>query len=238
MCVFGDEAVNLCREFADRAPDGVIFPEPYLPYVPAKWNGVLVLAEAQNLGNPEAGHVLWLEGLPPEERIKRLYIAHSLGQDLGVGPWDNGITKLALKAMTPNLCLNKVAVSNAVPWSCRGEGVANVNPTAEMKDMAVDFWRELFAIWRPELKALILLGKVASDVMTRTGAGDDALELRLPVPQNLYRSCGMFDQGDLLTRFPEVRRAADELGVTPNLSEVFFACHAVSLGKQRFEDMF
>ncbi len=43
------DALAVCRRFRDAAPSETIFPEPYLPYVPSDWNGILVLAEAQHL---------------------------------------------------------------------------------------------------------------------------------------------------------------------------------------------
>jgi hypothetical protein len=43
------DALAVCRRFRDTAPTETIFPEPYLPYVPSDWNGILVLAEAQHL---------------------------------------------------------------------------------------------------------------------------------------------------------------------------------------------
>ena len=90
-------------------------PEPYLPYLPDQWNGVLVLAEAQQLAGARE-YLRWLRGLPPEQRMIRLSTPNPSG--VGVGPWDNGIVKLAVKAMMPDIQPEEVAVGNAVPWSC------------------------------------------------------------------------------------------------------------------------
>lgn len=224
-----DRMLAVCRRFAEAAPAEAMIREPYLPYVPANWNGVLVLAEAQQLAGPKQYHEL-LRGLSAEQRMDRLSLPYPSG--IGVGPWDDGTAKLALKAMMPELDLSQVAVGNAVPWSCRTESGTNANPTEAMWRQAAAFWRELLDVWRPEFRPLILLGKVAARVLDDAGARN-AVKLRLPSPNNIQRICGMFDQDDLLARYPEVGVAGAELGISLNPSNVFFACHAVSLGHRQ-----
>ena len=223
--------LEVCRTFADTAPDEVVFPEPYLPYVPTPWNGILVLAESQNLSDPSGGHVRRLDQMTPEERMTRLP-----GPDcIGVGPWDNGIVKLALKAMMPDVDIDEIAVGNAIPWSRRDRARKNANPTKGMRSKASDFWRELLKVWQPGPRHLVVLGNMAAETIRGAGISESRLKLRLPSPNAIRRICGMFDRDDLLGRFPEVGRAAKVLGMEkPSLEYVFYACHAVSLGKHWF----
>jgi len=78
------DALAVCRRFRDTVPSETIFPEPYLPYVPSDWNGILVLAEAQHLAGAST-YRQWLADLPSEDRMRRLPKAPGC---LGVGPWD------------------------------------------------------------------------------------------------------------------------------------------------------
>ena len=232
-----DALLDICRKYRDDAPAGVVFDEPYLPYVPSQWNGILVLAEAQNLSMPDKNeYVKRLRKMSSEGRMKRL--PDSEGKYIGVNPWDDGHAKLALKAMIPNLELKRVAVSNAVPWSCVGDDGENKNPNEEMRKKASAFWRELFDRWEPELKKIIALGKVTRKVMSDAGMKDSVFALRLPSPMALRRLQNLFDREDLLARFPEARRAIETLGITATDTHVLFACHAVSLGGKEFKGLF
>lgn len=226
----------VCRKFTDEAPEGVVIPEPYIPFIPENWNSILVLAEAQNLSDKGYSDGLRRQGT--DECILRLLNAKNKN-GIGVKPWDDWHAKLALKAMIPKINLTEVAVSNAVPWSCLNEKGENANPTGEMQEQAGKFWKDLFAAWEPDLKKIIVLGNVAEGVMIRAAQKrEDWLKLRLPSLNNLNRVQGMFDREDLLRRFSEVKKAAEALG-KPDLvkshSHVFFACHAVSLGSQKLQ---
>lgn len=229
-----DDLIAVCRKYADMAPEGAMVREPYLPHVPQSWNGVLVLAESQQLAGAKS-YRAWLEKLSREQRFVRLELWES--SDVGVGPWDSGPVKLALKAIMPGICTDEVAVGNAVPWSCCTEAGTNANPTAPMRQKAAEFWRDLLSVWRPQFRAVALLGKVARQVLARAGL-TGAVKLRLPSPNNLRRICGMFDKDDLLERYPEVKAAGEALGdKLDKLSDVFFACHAVSLGRRQLREL-
>ena len=59
--------------------------EPYIPFIPSNWNGIIVLAESQNLSSTNEDYVQYLNSLSISERMKRL----SLGYDsIGVDPCD------------------------------------------------------------------------------------------------------------------------------------------------------
>ena len=44
------------------APVKAVVRETYIPFVSKKWNGVLVLAESQNLSKKNASYIKWLKG--------------------------------------------------------------------------------------------------------------------------------------------------------------------------------
>ncbi len=150
---------------------------------------------------------------------------------------DNGIVKLAVQAMMfgkPNFSVDEVAVGNAVPWSCCTDRGTNANPTSLMQQRAVEFWRDLLDAWQPEFQPLILLGKIAANIMDGAST-KGAVKLRLPSPNNIQRVCGMFDRNDLLVRYPEVIKAGEELAIRLTDRNVFFACHAISLGRRQLQ---
>lgn len=247
--------LEVCRKYTSDAPANVMFPEPYLPYKRKKWNGILVLAESQVIRNKQEKYAQWLQGLTPEQRMTRLgrkdpTPPYADKRDkIGIGPWDNGTIKLALQAIfervEPKLKLEDVAVSNAVPWTRTGTG-KNLNPGEEMQVKAAKFWEEIVAVWKPDIKALLVLGNVAERVMRKAGVlekyAKNWLKLRLPSPNAINRVSGMFSCDDLKARFPEVPKALDALKMAENVEQykmkVFFACHAVSLGVGKFKECF
>ena len=226
------ELLQICRKYAKTCPPDVMISEPYLPYVPDAWNRVLVLAEAQQLAGPKSKKYLeWLKGLLPEKRIMRL--PHD-SDVVGVGPWDDGSIKLALCAMFPEYSPNETAVSNAVPWSCCTKQESNKNPSSEMIDVAVKFWRELLEAWHPKLDVVITVGKIAKQVIEKADEQVKVIALRSASRQCMNRAQGLFDKDDLLERYPEVRHAIEVLGLHPDQKpgQIFFACHAVSQARK------
>ena len=247
--------LEVCRKYTSDAPENVIFPEPYLPYQPENWNGILVLAESQVIRDKEEDYAKWLQKLTPEQRMTRLRRKDPIPpypdkrDKIGIGPWDDGTIKLALQAIFKGaklgLELENVAISNAVPWT-RKSGGKNLNPGEEMQVKAAKFWEEIVAVWKPDIKALVVLGNVAERVMRKAGVLEkykkNWLKLRLPSPNAINRVSGMFETDDLNARFPEVRGALNTLEMGENVQQykmkVFFACHAVSLGVGKFKECF
>jgi len=248
--------LEVCRKYTSDAPENVIFPEPYLPYVPEKWNGILVLAESQVIkSTDDESYGGKLKKLSSVERMARLgekELQYKEG-DIGVGPWDNGTIKLALQAIfvgaNLKLRIKDVALSNAVPWTRKsGDNRKNLRPDEQMEAKAAEFWKEIFDGWKPDMKVLVVLGNTAERVMTKAGIREkyakNWLKLRLPSPNAINRVSGMFSCDDLKNRFWEVREALDTLKMTEKEKveqyemKVFFACHAVSLGVGKFKDCF
>jgi hypothetical protein len=237
--------LKVCKNHCYRNAENVIVPEPYWPYVPENWNGILVLAESQSSVCPEYWE--WVKKEPTEERMQRLGKNPKEPKEIGIGPWDDRTIKLALQAIfegaNPKLKLEEVAVSNAVPWTRKGTG-KNLNPDEQMQAKAAEFWKAIFDVWQPDIKALVILGNIAKRVMASAGVLSDSkykekwLKLRLPSPNAINRVSGMFCCDDLEIRFSEVKKARECLGMGQNPRQIFFACHAVSLGVPKFKNCF
>lgn len=228
-----DEMVSLCLRHTIPA-DGpeVVVQEPYLPHVPRGWDGMLVLAEAQNLAKDGGLYVRELLQQSPERRTWRLQDGHS-ETAIGVAPWDDSHLKLAVEAAF-GAEPSAVAVSNAVPWSQVSESGTNRNPEPALAQLAVRFWEQLLPLLRP--RHIVTAGKTAREVIARVShEAWDGRWTKLAPPFSMYlsRLSGLFDQDDLIARFPEVRAVLErrpEYLALPNLrNRVLFACHAVSV---------
>ena len=46
---------EICASHITPSEISVVIPEPYVPFVPDDWNGILVLAESQNLSQTSNG---------------------------------------------------------------------------------------------------------------------------------------------------------------------------------------
>ena len=215
----------------------IVIREAYIPYIPPQWNGYLVLAEAQNLANSNDGYVQRLTGLSPQGRMNRLNRLNRFADGLGVGPWDDGSLPCAIEAAFPlNSC--ETAVSNAVPWSRTNPDDTNENPSEEMKDKAVRFWEDLLPLLKPKLTHIITAGQHAKEVLEKAiekvlerapNMSFRQLSVRLPSPQAMSRTSGMFAVEDLLRRYPEVHQVVQRNPEWLDRNIVFFACHVVSL---------
>jgi len=176
--------LEICEKYKNQAPENVMFPEPYLPYMPdkpKKWNGILVLAEAQ--GRSSEYEERLRRRRTSVERMTRLGwkkwkepppLFPNKPNWIGVGPWDDKTVKLALQAVFEGANLNHlkledVAVSNAVPWTKKRSGSKNENPDEYMKAKAKDFWKDIFDVWKPEIKVLVVLGNIAEEIMNAPG---------------------------------------------------------------------
>lgn len=207
---------------------GAVFAETYYPHLPEKWNGILVLAEAQNLADSKSAYVRYLAALSPDDRIRRL----NLGDGQGVMPWRDGSLPLGLAALLPDEPMEAYAVSNAVPWSLQEAPGRNANPNKALIEKARLFWTEIFPELKPQL--VVASGAIARDVVATTFDGP-VLHIRLPSPNAMARVASLFDPDDLLRRYPEVAQALDRLPWIKELSylhnKIFFACHVLSVGK-------
>lgn len=217
----------------------VVVDIPYIPYIPENWNGILVVAEAQNLNIGDYANC------SDEQKICRLYPDHDSSRSyaiegpfpkMDVNPWADGSMPLALKAAL-NINPYEIAICNACLWS-RREGNANANPNEEMQTQSGKLWEEMWPLLDSDTEKVICCGSIAASIFDF--AGEKLKELRHPSPNAMSRISGMFKIDDLLNRYPEVETAYQELRTddileTCKQNKVFFACHAVSLLKNNTE---
>lgn len=230
-----DELLEICRRHIlplayEGRPYYVVVPEPYVPFIPENWNGVLVLAEAQNLskGSPD---VEWLTSATSDERIFRL------GRDgrIAIQPWEDGSLKLAVEAVL-GIRAAWTAVSNAVPWSLVDEKGNNKNPTPKLINRSKGFWSELLPALKPA--HIVTAGGVARRVITGALAKCDDSPLctawPLPSPRLFSPISQTIDEVELMRRFPEVATAMSQNPdwvKTRRPNKVLFACLAVAAVK-------
>jgi hypothetical protein len=225
--VITSELVDVCKGFVLPNDGSVVIDEPYIPYIPEQWNGILVLAESQNLSLSNSDYVNTLLSMSPEERIERL---GSSPDYVGVFPWDDGSIKLAVEAAL-QVHSSQVAVSNAVLWSQRGKNKENTNPDIDLQGLSSEVWSKFLNILQPE--KIICCGKIAQNVISKANWNGDVVNLRLPAKTAMSRVSGMFDEADLLKRYPEVRSVLNQnpslIGESFRKNKIYYACHAVSL---------
>jgi hypothetical protein len=226
---FRDQLVQFCQDCIVDTPD-VVVPEPYIPYIPQGWNGVLVLAEAQNLSRTYSGYAADLKSLPRELRVRRLGYWPGL---VGIQPWDNGPLRLAVAASL-GADPDATAASNAVLWSITGsDGKKNENPREKFKERSIELWGKMLDVIRPEY--MITAGAVAREVtkgaLCRTSASPKVVSWTLPSPRVLQPLSSMVAADELRRRFPEVddaiRRRPEWAENPPEAPHVFYACLAV-----------
>ena len=212
----------ICREFTKKAPDGVVFQEPFVPYIPDAWNGVLVLAVAQNLST--AGQVVvreystYLKNRTPTGRYWRLYPDKNQGSPLvraqpdafGIGPWDRKETQVVVSCLGYDP--RHTAVSNGVPWSCRTASGCDSAPTPDMRDAAFEFWCEVFKVWRPA--RVITFGRIPEAIVQRAGLADRCLYVPFPAGGALGRCLKSLDVQQTLKAYPVIRHGFETLGLT------------------------
>lgn len=188
------------------------------------------MAEAQNHGAKSHDYLTWLREQDSTTRMLRLY---ARGDRLGCQPWDDGSLKLAV-ACSFGSAPDEWAVANAVLWSRMDRAKRNDNPSKRMEQNSVKVWCEFLEILRPEW--VVTAGEVARRIIDQTQYGGCRLSLKLPSPSYLSRVSGLFDEEDLLQRYPEVLEVMEG---RPELlrggyrrNKIFFACHAVSSARK------
>jgi hypothetical protein len=222
-----DKLAVICEEHA--CPNGVVFSESYVPYIPDDWNRVLVLAEAQNLSekNPENAEyrkrlselklsrdrILRLQPKQLQELRRKDGIDPPPWDGIGVQPWDDGLLPLAVATALKDVDPKRVAVSNAVPWSRKTGTGANARPTHDLQERATLFWQEILACMRPS--HIVAAGAVARKVMK---SADVKLTIwGSPSPRVLSVLSDSVNREELRTRFgtdvDDVLRRWNEGGV-------------------------
>jgi len=221
--------MEVCQKYIRHNDRNVVLSEPYIPYIPEEWNKVLVLGESQNLSGTYLDYVGKLNSMNPVERMQRLDLKEN--GDIGIYPWDDGSLKLAIES-SMNVQAENTAVSNAVLWSLLTESGANKNPSKELTEYSVEIWRDFLSIMNPD--KIVCSGKIAGNILEHTGWAGKKLSLRHPAKTSMSRISGMFNENDLLERYPEVKKVVDmrpEWVKSYRANKILFACHAVSLNE-------
>lgn len=229
------QLIRVCRKHILPADIDAVVREPYVPFIPDDWNGILVLAESQNLSKTNDTYVDSLKSLTKTKRFFRLTdpdIRLSDPNNVGVQPWDDGSLKLAVQSAF-NVRAMSCAVSNSVVWSQVKKG-KNANPSDELVEFSTEFWDELLLLIIPE--HIVTSGKKAHRVIENAKHRPwRHTKLRLPSRNAMSRISGMFPEKELLSRYPEVKKVIEEHPEFVNgryrQNKIFFACHAVSVVK-------
>ena len=211
----------------------VVVDIPYIPYIPENWNGILVVAEAQNLNIGDYANC------SDEQKICRLYPDHDSSRSyaiegpfpkMDVKPWEDGSIPLALKAA---LDLNpyETAVCNACLWSLRKDD-KNETPNDEMQNQSKQLWEKLWAILDSNAQKVVCCGKIAWSIFNFVEEGKKQ-KLCHPSKKLLTPVSGMLKEEDLFSFYPDVKRAYDALeyeryGIKHKQNKIFYASHAVS----------
>jgi hypothetical protein len=179
-----DISFNFIDEILQKQ-ENLIFAEPYIPYIPDQWNGLLVLSESQNLASHQ-NYIDFLSKLNSSEKIQRLYNSKN-NLSLGVGPWDDGSLALAVEAAL-DLSYHKTAVSNAVLWS-KG-GPINQNPSRHMIYRSIDYYKTIFETLKPI--QILSIGKQAEYIANKSinlikNIKCNIIYLQHPSPRNQWR---------------------------------------------------
>ena len=228
--------VDICQKYGIYQGTTVVVERvPYIPYIPENWNGVLVLAEAQNLYEDDYKDCSDLQKIcrlyPDKDCSKKYEADGKLFPVLDIKPWEDGSIPLALKAAL-GLDPFETAVCNACLWSLRENG-KNVNPNDEMRAESRILWKKMLAALGSMVKQIICCGSVAASIFDFEEANAIRNCLRLPSPNALSRVSGMFREEDLFKRYPEVRNVFAEFkDTTYRQNKIFYACHAVSILKR------
>jgi len=213
---------------------------PYAPYIPNKWNRILVIAESQqqsgkNLRGKE--YIKKLSRACIDDLIFRLGNEEITGKkpdvQLGVTPWDEGYLKLAMLSCFPEYKTSEYALSNAIPWYLDN---GNSEQVYFLTELSIEFWTEILEVLKPKIIICSSLGRFADYIISETCYCDDKqcdkFDLcAAPFPEEVVH---LFEESDLLERYPEVKNAIE---LNPNIVEksgldkrfyISYAAHAVS----------
>ncbi|PWJ61957.1 hypothetical protein SAMN05720473_11334 [Fibrobacter sp. UWB15] len=228
--------VDICQNGRYNGSTAVVESIPYIPYIPENWNGILVVAEAQNMSEKLYKNCTELQKIcrlyPDKDCSKNHDASKGLFPELDVGPWEDGSIPLALKAAIKKFDPFKTAICNACLWSLR-DGDKNVNPNKEMRELSKELWRKMLPALGSTVKQIICCGSVAASIFDFEEAKSKRTCLRLPSPNAMSRVSGMFREEDLFERYPEVKNVFAEFkDTTHRQNKIFYACHAVSILKR------
>ena len=221
--------IRICAEYQLEQKYDVVIREAYIPYIPPKWNGCLVLGEAQNLSSTYYKYVESLKRMTKQEQITRLKDP----SNLGIKPWDEGSLKIAIKAAM-DINPNNTAVSNGVLWSQTDGATRNKNPKNSLKKHSQILWETILTELNPV--GIIACGAVAQDVIKKTSWAKTHSLIELKHPGAMRYVKKTKSTKDLLEEFPKVRETIQNnqnwFQENKRKAIINYACH-VFQGLQR-----
>ena len=188
-----EKLIKICEEVTIEG-NGAVIPEPYIPYIPERWNRVIVLAEAQNLAKSNDDYVGILQKMSKRNRIERLYRAFETENRMRIQPWDDGSLQLAVEGAL-GIRPQETAVSNSVMWSQRKRNGTNMNPSSKLRRLSTRLWEEMSKEISPRI--VVTAGAVARDVIRPVWPGVIQINLRLPSPPAMALLAGKTDESSL-----------------------------------------
>ena len=186
-----------------------VFPQPYIPYIPDNWkNGVLVLAEAQNLAKSNDNYVKILNEMGATKRLERLYHAvKTEKRRVRIQPWDDGSLQLAVEAALDERP-SRTAVSNSVLWSLRKMNGTNKTPTMRLVKKSRIIWGKLLDIMKPRM--ILTAGRIARLVIQPIWAKEKQINLRSSSPIAMAILAGQTDIRLIENERPTIERLREE----------------------------
>lgn len=230
-----ESLIQKCLEFKMNEHSEDNFDKyPYIPYIPNNWNGILVLAESQQLRGNNDGNLKYVNNLreyAPDDKnlISRLGNTKINNEGgIGISPWDEGYIPLAMMSCFPDKMLNEFGVANAVPWHL---DKSNRKQENDYIRMAKDFWEIVIPMLvNNGLHTVIRTGTYARDILNYNSLKkhvENVVYIRSA--SQLERDAWLFNENDLLKRYPEIVSAIEKSGSIWNSSyHIFYAAHAVS----------
>lgn len=225
-----EELVEICRRHLLPEAISAVLPEPYIPYVPKIWNGVLVLGEAQHLGKRNIDYRKELLAGDERSRFTRL------SPKIRVHPWEDFTLPFAVEAAL-GLVADECAVSNAVLWSQVKENDNNANPSAALVRRAGEFWKEILSAITP--KRVIACGRISRSVF---GSMAESPNQRgrfvfplLPSPRATASLIPVFPEARVAAQFPAIARKVlerPEWLKKYRADKIAYACHMAEKAKE------
>lgn len=191
---------------------GVVISKPYIPHFPndmSKWNGFLLVAQAQNLSDTYRPYREALEQCDNTEYLyDRLNLSsrhfpselcdngHGVYRDVAIAPWQKGVIPFAIAAASyilgypspsdPLRAIEGSAVMNAIPWSRvaynnNNDALIDAPPRTAIVRKSEDFWRKLLPALLDSKGSLVVctFGKKAHEVLSTAVGQVENSRLRL-----------------------------------------------------------
>ena len=243
-----NQLVAICRDPDLSQPDPMISTAnydklPYIPFIPENWNGILVLAESQQLSGNKKGNIDYIKLLNEADEIDQIT---RLGNKtitekepefkIGITPWDDGYIKLAMTACYPNKNINEFSVSNVIPWYFIRSNKLHRKEYIILSNL---YWQKIIPILIDYgLNTIIRTGTYARNILNSKLVNNERLMKSvyyLRSASQLERVAYLFDSNDLKAHYSDINKDINKLKSIQeeeiNLdteSHIFYTAHALS----------